>query len=100
MSQKNEPALPPEESDDILQLVDEDGNPEEYRLLDVVEYENRDFAILLPHPPADDEAYMVHVLEIVEDLDDPAYDNYLGIEDDATIDAVFAIFKERYFTEN
>ena len=86
--------------EDILVLHDEDGNKERYEIIDTVEYDNRDFIVLLPLPddgePNED---MLYVLEVVEDLDDPEYDNYIGIEDDETIDAVFEIFKEQYFKD-
>ncbi len=92
---KNTPA-----DDNILILTDEDGNRERYEMIDTVSYDNRDFAILLPIPEVGEpNEEMLYVLEIVEDLDDPEYDNYIGIEDDETIDAVFEIFKKQYFEE-
>lgn len=92
---KNTPA-----DDNVLILTDEDGNRERYEMIDTVSYDNRDFAILLPIPEVGEpNEEMLYVLEIVEDLDDPEYDNYIGIEDDETIDAVFEIFKKQYFEE-
>lgn len=97
MSKNNKPA----EDDNVMILVDEDGNKERYEIIDTVVYDNRDFAILLPIPEVGEpNEEMLYVLEIVEDLDDPEYDNYVGIEDDETIDAVFEIFKKQYFEEN
>ena len=57
-------------------------------------------SVLLPLPEVGEpNEEMLYVLEVVEDLDDPEYDNYIGIEDDETIDAVFEIFKKQYFTD-
>ena len=91
----------PAEDDNIMILVDEEGNREKFEIIDTVAYDNRDFAILLPIPEVGEpNEEMLYVLEIVEDLDDPEYDNYVGIEDDETIDAVFEVFKKQYFTED
>ena len=91
----------PPEDENVLILTDEDGNRERYELIDTVSYDNRDFAILLPIPDeGEPNEEMLYVLEIVEDLDDPECDNYVGIEDDETIDAVFEIFKKQYFGED
>ncbi len=88
------------ESENILVLHDEEGNKERYEIIDTVEYDNRDFIVLLPLPEVGEpNEEMLYVLEVVEDLDDPEYDNYIGIEDDETIDAVFEIFKKQYFTD-
>lgn len=88
------------ENENILVLHDEEGNKERYEIIDTVEYDNRDFIVLLPIPEVGEpNEEMLYVLEVVEDLDDPEYDNYIGIEDDETIDAVFEIFKKQYFTD-
>lgn len=90
----------PAEDENILVLHDEEGNKERYEIIDTVEYDNRDFIVLLPLPEVGEpNEEMLYVLEVVEDLDDPEYDNYIGIEDDETIDAVFEIFKKQYFTD-
>ncbi len=90
----------PAENENILVLHDEEGNKERYEIIDTVEYDNRDFIVLLPLPEVGEpNEEMLYVLEVVEDLDDPEYDNYIGIEDDETIDAVFEIFKKQYFTD-
>ncbi len=89
------------EDENILVLHDEQGNKERYEIIDTVSYDNRDFIVLLPLPEVGEpNEEMLYVLEVVEDLDDPEYDNYIGIEDDETIDAVFEIFKKQYFEEN
>ena len=88
------------EDENILVLHDEEGNKERYEIIDTVEYDNRDFIVLLPLPEVGEpNEEMLYVLEVVEDLDDPEYDNYIGIEDDETIDAVFEIFKKQYFKD-
>ncbi len=103
MSKKDKSNAPLDEQDqgNIIVLTDEDGNAERYEFIDTVAYEGRDFAILLPLPEVGEpNEELLFVLEIVEDLDDPEFDNYIGIEDDETIDAVFEIFKKNYFAED
>lgn len=103
MSKKDQSNAPLDEQEqgNVIVLTDEDGKPERFEFIDTVSYQNRDFAILLPLPEeGEPNEELLYVLEIVEDLDDPEYDNYIGIEDDATIDAVFEIFKKNYFKDN
>ncbi|MBQ6862873.1 MAG: DUF1292 domain-containing protein [Clostridia bacterium] len=103
MSKKDHSNAPLDEQEqgNVIVLTDEDGKVERFEFIDTVSYEGRDFAILLPLPEeGEPNEELLFVLEIVEDLDDPEYDNYIGIEDDETIDAVFEIFKKNYFKED
>ena len=57
----------------------------------MVEYEDKEYLVLLP---LDDEESGIVILEI-EPVDEEN-ENYLAVEDEAVLDAVYAIFKERY----
>lgn len=81
----------PEEEDNILTLTDENGNEASFEYLDVVEYNGKEYLILLP---ADQEETEIVILEI-EPINEET-ENYLAVEDDATLQAVYGIFKERY----
>ena len=63
----------------------------EFEYLDCIEYENKEYLILLP---LDDEESGIVILEI-EPVDEEN-ENYLAVEDQATLDAVYGIFKERF----
>lgn len=81
----------PEEELNILTLTDENGVETDFEYLDVVEYQGIEYLILMP---ADEESTEIVILQI-EPVDEEN-ENYLAVEDDATLDAVYGIFKERY----
>ena len=81
--------LPEEEN--IITLTDENGNETEFEYLDVIEYQGTEYLILMP---ADEESSEIVILEI-EPVDEEN-ENYLAVEDEAVLVAVYDIFKERY----
>lgn len=83
--------LPEEEEVSIITLTDENGNDAEFEYLDVIEYEGKEYLILMP---ADESSAEIVILEI-EPVDEET-ENYLAVEDEAVLDAVYGIFKERY----
>lgn len=80
-----------EEEASILSLTDEEGNEVEFELIDSVDYEGKEYLILLP---PDDEAAEVVILEVEPHKD--GSESYLTVNDEETLMAVFAIFKERF----
>ncbi len=88
---ENDNQMPPEEAPNILTLTDENGAETDFEYLDVVEYQGTEYLILLP---ANEESTEVVILRI-EPVDEEN-ENYLAVEDDATLEAVYAIFKDRY----
>ena len=83
--------LIPEEEVSILTLTDENGADVDFEYLDCIEYEGKEYLILLP--VAEEEAEIV-ILE-VEPVDEEN-ENYLAVTDDAVLDAVYGIFKEKF----
>ena len=81
----------PEEETSILTLTDEKGNDIDFEYLDCIEYEGKEYLVLMP---ADDEATEIVILE-VEPVDEGT-ENYLSVDDEAVLNAVYAIFKEKY----
>ena len=75
----------------ILSLTDEEGNEVELELIDSVDYEGKEYLVLLP---PDDEAAEVIILEVEPQGND--METYVTVTDEATLNAVFAIFKERF----
>ena len=88
---ENENLLPEEEEVSILTLTDENGNDVDFEYLDCIEYEGKEYLVLLP---AEDESGEIVILE-VEPIDDEN-ENYLSVTDEAVLTAVYAIFKERF----
>ena len=85
---ENEEILQEEESS-ILTLTDENGEDTNFEYLDCVEYEGVEYLVLMP-----EETSEIVILE-VEPVDEEN-ENYLAVEDQAILDAVYGIFKDRY----
>lgn len=83
--------LPEEEQSSILTLTDENGVDTDFEYLDCIEYEGKEYLILMP---ADEISTEIVILE-VEPVDEEN-ENYLSVEDEAILNAVYGIFKERY----
>ena len=87
---ENEELLQEEEAA-TLTLTAENGVDTDFEYLDCIEYEGKEYLILLP---LDDEENGIVILE-VEPVDEEL-ENYLSVDDTAILDAVYGIFKERY----
>ena len=87
----DEKLLPEEEETTILTLTDEDGESIDFEYLDSVDYEGKEYLVLMP---ADEAATEIVILE-VEPVDEEN-ENYLPVMDEKLLNSVYAIFKERY----
>lgn len=83
--------LLPEEEETILTLTDENGQDVDFEYLDCLEYQGKEYLVLMP---AEEDSTEIVILE-VEPVDEEN-ENYLAVEDDAVLDAVYSIFKEKY----
>ena len=86
----NEELLQEEESS-LITLTDENGEETTFEYLDCIEYNAKEYLVLIP---ADEDSSEIVILEI-EPVDEEN-ENYLAVEDETTLDAVYEIFKERY----
>ena len=75
----------------IITLTDENGQDMEFEYMDCIEYEGKEYLALLP---TDEDSNEIVLLEI-EPVDEEN-ENYIAIEDEATLQAVYGIFKERF----
>ena len=80
-----------EEEESTLVLTDENGVDQEFEYLDCIEYEGKEYLVLIP---AEEEANEIVILEI-QPVDEET-ENYLAVEDESILVAVYDIFKERY----
>ena len=81
----------PEEEDSFITLVDENGAETAFEYLDSIDYQGKEYLCLIP---ADEESSEIVILE-VEPVDEEN-ENYLAVEDEAILEAVYAIFKDRF----
>ena len=80
-----------EEEESTLVLTDENGVDQEFEYLDCIEHEGKEYLVLIP---AEEDANEIVILEI-EPVDEEN-ENYLAVEDEAVLNAVYGIFKERF----
>lgn len=80
-----------EEDNGVLILTDEDGQDVSFEYLDSVDYQGKEYLVLMP---SDETETQIVILE-VEPVDEEN-ENYLSVNDEAILDAVYDIFKERY----
>ena len=83
--------LIPEEEVSILTLTDENGADIDFEYLDCIEYQGKEYLVLMP---VEEESNEIVILE-VEPVDEEN-ENYLAVEDEKLLNEVYAIFKEKY----
>lgn len=81
----------PEEEMNIITLTDENGVDTEFEYLDVIEYQGNEYLILMP---ADENSSEIVIL-LIEPVDEET-ENYLAVESEEVLEAVYELFKERY----
>ncbi len=87
-----------EEIDNIVVLNDEDGNEVEFEFLDLIQYENEDYVVLLPTEDEGEEAGEVVILKL-EDTENEDEESYVSVEDEEILNKVFEMFKEKFKDE-
>ena len=87
----NEEILNEEEQTCILTLTDENGVDTDFEYLDSVEYEGKEYLVLMP---AEEIATEIVILEVGPV--DEENENYLSVSDEKILNTVYGIFKERY----
>ena len=88
-----------EELDNIIILNDEDGNEVQFEFLDLVEYEQEEYVVLLPVTEEGEEDLGEVVILKIEDTESEDEDSYVSVDDDEVLNAVFEIFKEKFKDE-
>lgn len=78
--------------DNIITLIDENGLEVSFEFLDLIDYQGKEYVVLLP---TDDEEVGEVVILQIEGLDDEN-ENYISVEDQDILNEVFQIFKEKF----
>ena len=87
---ENEELLQEEETN-LITLTDENGVDMEFEYLDCIAYQGKEYLVLIPNEEDADELVILEVEPVEEETE-----NYLAVEDESVLSAVYAIFKERY----
>ena len=80
-----------EEEVELLTLTDENGVDVEFEYLDSIDYEGKEYIVLLPADENDNEVLILEVEPVDEETE-----NYVSVKDEALLEAVYAIFKDRF----
>lgn len=83
--------LIPEEETSILTLTDENGNDVDFEYMDCIDYEGKEYLVLMPAEEDSDEVVILEIEPVDEENE-----NYLSVDDESVLNAVFGIFKEKY----
>ena len=87
-----------EEVDNIVILNDEEGNEVQFEFLDLIEYNEEEYVILLPvEDEISEEPGEVVILKVESTSEDE--ESYVSVEDEETLNKVFEMFKEKFKDE-
>lgn len=86
-----------EEVENIISLTDEAGVETDFEFLDLIEYQDEEYVVLLPVEDSDEPGEVV-ILKLISSEDDDA-EEYVSVDDDQTLEAVFEIFKTKFADE-
>lgn len=92
MSEKEMERNEPEEMDTVVYLTDEeDGTEYVFECLDTVEYEDNEYAVMLPLDDSEDGYVLIMQIEYNEE----EADFCVIVEEEEIVNAVFDLFKEQ-----
>ena len=80
-----------EEEVSILTLTDESGVETDFEYLDCIPYQDKEYLVLLPTDEAETNVVILEVEPVDEENE-----NYLSVQDEDLLNAVYDIFKEKY----
>ena len=83
-----------EDVNQVITLVDDNGNEIDFFFLDVIEYDGKEYAALIPVDESED-GDEVTILEAKRTADGE-FDDMIGISDEAVLNAVFELFIKNY----
>ncbi|HOZ55037.1 MAG TPA: DUF1292 domain-containing protein [Clostridia bacterium] len=98
MSEDLENVQNTEEIDNIIVLNDEEGNDVQFEFLDLIEYEDEEYVVLLPVEEDEEDSGEVVILKL-EDTDSEEEESYVSVEDETILSKVFEMFKEKFKDE-
>ena len=80
-----------EEETSILSLTDENGAEVEFEYLDCIEFQGKEYLVLIPCESEEAEIVILEVQPVDEETE-----NYLSVQDEDILNTVYHIFKEKY----
>lgn len=81
------------ENPHLVDLFDEDGSKTTFEHLDTIEYENNTYIVLIPYNDEEEEVSDVVIMQVDQEREED--DCLVQVIDEAVLDAVYEIFRER-----
>lgn len=75
----------------LITLEDEEGNEVEFEFLDVIEYDNDEYIVLIENKEDADEVVILKINALDENTEE-----YMSIEDEELLEKLFEMFKQKY----
>lgn len=79
-----------EDKDNLVETVDEDGNVINFRLFDIIEFEKKEYALLLPAEEESEDDEIV-IMRLVKEHEEYSFET---IDDDEEFDRISAYLEE------
>ena len=98
MDNKND-NLNEELEDNIIILNDEDGKETKFEFLDLINYDDEQYVVLLQTEEESDEPGEVVILRVEDTDQDSDEESYVSVEDEEVLNKVFEIFKDKFKDE-
>lgn len=77
---------------DGITLFSEEGTPVHFDFLDLIEYENKEYVVLVPQDAGDPPEVIILQVEETEKEDE---ESYIGVEDENLLERIFSEFQRR-----
>ncbi len=75
----------------LITLEDEEGNEVEFEFLDVIEYDNDEYIVLIENREDADEVVILKINALDDDTEE-----YISIDDEELLEKLFELFKRKY----
>ncbi|MDI9502909.1 MAG: DUF1292 domain-containing protein [Tissierellia bacterium] len=73
----------------LIELYDESGNRQSFRILDVFGMDDQDYAVLLPENNHNDQTYILRI-----EIDENGQQYFAGIDDEEELEDAIRIYEE------
>ena len=81
------------------QYVSFDGKETKFEFLDLINYDDEQYVVLLPTEEESDEPGEVVILRVEDTDQDSDEESYVSVEDEEVLNKVFEIFKDKFKDE-
>ncbi|MBP3273190.1 MAG: DUF1292 domain-containing protein [Ruminococcus sp.] len=83
-----------EEDDGVIYLTDEEGNESPFEFLEVIGFEEKQYAVLLPLSETEEDETELLILEMR--VDEDGAENFFSVTDERALTEVYELFKDMY----